>query len=85
MPSGFLLCFNLRLSLFNSLGMENISAVIYQSSSLNFKFSRKNSSNFFDCFCTGFGWDTIKFLHSSLYGAVFWICAENTVGKTLMV
>jgi len=24
-------------------------------------------------FCTGFGWDRNNFLHSSLYGAMFWI------------
>lgn len=25
--------------------------------------------------CTGFGWDRINFIHSSCFGAVFWICA----------
>ena len=29
--------------------------------------------------CAGFGWDTVNFLHSSWYGAVCWICAENSV------
>ena len=32
--------------------------------------------------CTGFGWDRVDFLPSSEYGAMFWICAENSVGKT---
>lgn len=35
MSSGFLFCFNLRQFLLNSLGMENISAVIYQKKKKN--------------------------------------------------
>jgi len=34
--------------------------------------------------CTGFGWDGVHRLHSSLYRAMFWICAESSVGSTLM-
>ena len=34
--------------------------------------------------CTGFGWGGVNFLHSSLYGAMFWICDQNSVGNTLM-
>ena len=84
MSSAFLFCFNLRQSLFNSFVMEYISAVIYQNFSLNLKFSRKKGSNSFGCFSTGFGWDRVKFLHSNLYGTMFWICAENSVDNTLM-
>lgn len=29
--------------------------------------------------CADFGWDRVHFLHSSLHGAMFWICAENSV------
>ena len=32
--------------------------------------------------CAGFGWDRVNFLHSSWYGAMFWICAENSVDNT---
>ncbi|XP_074989722.1 LOW QUALITY PROTEIN: tubulin alpha-8 chain-like [Calonectris borealis] len=34
--------------------------------------------------CAGFGWGRVKFLHSSWYGAVFWICAGNSVDNTGM-
>ena len=27
-------------------------------------------------------WDAANFLHSSWYGAMFWICAENSVDNT---
>lgn len=37
MSSGFLFCFNLRKTLFISLGMDNISAVIYQTFSFSLK------------------------------------------------
>lgn len=30
-----------------------------------------------------FGRDGVNFLHSSSYGAVFWICDENSVDNTL--
>ena len=33
----------------------------------------------------GFGWGGGNFLHSSWYGAVFWICAETRVGNTGLV
>ena len=36
------------------------------------------------CDCAGFGWDRVNFLHSSWYGATFWICAGNSVGNTAM-
>ena len=29
--------------------------------------------------CTGFGWDGVNFPHSSWYGAMFWICDQNSV------
>ena len=32
--------------------------------------------------CTG--WDRVNFLHNNWYGAVFWICAENSVDNTGM-
>jgi len=32
--------------------------------------------------CSGFIWDRGKFLHSRLYGAMFWICKENSVYNT---
>ena len=32
----------------------------------------------------GFGWDRVNFLHSSWYGAVFWICDENGVDNSGM-
>jgi len=35
-----------------------------------------------DCY-TGFDWDRVKFLHSGLYGAMFWTCTENSVDDTL--
>jgi len=35
-------------------------------------------------FCAGFDWDGVNFLHSSLYGAMFWISAENSVDNTGM-
>jgi len=28
---------------------------------------------------TGLGWDRVSFLHSSLHGAMFWICDRNSV------
>jgi len=28
--------------------------------------------------CAGFGWDRFVFLHSSSFGAMFWLCAENS-------
>ena len=28
--------------------------------------------------CAGFGWGRVNFFHSSLYGAMFWICAGNS-------
>lgn len=31
-----------------------------------------------------FGWDTVKFLHSGLYGVIFWNCAENNCCSMLM-
>lgn len=31
-----------------------------------------------------FGWDGVNCFHHSLYGAVFWICDVNSVGKTPM-
>lgn len=31
---------------------------------------------------TGFAWDRAKFLPGSLYGAMFWMRAENSVGNT---
>ena len=38
---------------------------------------RYNANNIAVSQCAGFGWDTVDFLHSSWYGAMFWICAEN--------
>ena len=32
--------------------------------------------------CAGFGWDRVNFLHSSWYGAMFWICAGNSGDNT---
>jgi len=34
--------------------------------------------------CAGFGWDRVNFLHSSWYGATFWICADHSVDDTGM-
>lgn len=34
------------------------------------------------CDCTGSVWDRVNFLHSSRYGAVFWICDENSASNT---
>ena len=34
--------------------------------------------------CAGFGWGRVNFLHSSWYGAMFWICDENSVDNTGM-
>ena len=42
----------------------------------------KHSINFRDC--AGFAWDRVNFLHSSWYGAMVWICAENSVDNTGM-
>jgi len=33
--------------------------------------------------CIGFGWDRVKFHHTRLYGAMFWICDETSVGNAL--
>jgi len=30
----------------------------------------------------GFDWNGVNFLHSSSYGARFWICAENSADNT---
>jgi len=35
-------------------------------------------------FLTGFVWDRVKFLHCSLSGSMFWICADNSVDNTMM-
>ena len=35
-------------------------------------------------FCTSFGYTRIDFLPSSLYGAMFWICVQNSVDNTGM-
>ena len=35
--------------------------------------------------CAGFGWDRVNFLHSSEYGAMVWICAENSVDNSGVV
>lgn len=35
--------------------------------------------------CIGFGYNGVNFLHSSLYGAVFWICDGNSVDDTVKV
>ena len=32
--------------------------------------------------CTGFGWDRVESLHSSLYRAVLWTCAGNSADST---
>jgi len=32
--------------------------------------------------CAGFNWDRVNFLHRSQHGAMFWICAENSVDNT---
>ena len=34
--------------------------------------------------CAAFGWDRVRFLHSSYYGAMVWICAGNSVDNTGM-
>ena len=34
--------------------------------------------------CAGFHWDRVNFLHGSWYGAMFWICGENSVDNTGM-
>ena len=34
--------------------------------------------------CAGFGWHRLNFLHSSWYGAMFWICAGNSVDNAGM-
>ena len=34
--------------------------------------------------CTGFGQDRVNFLHSSWYGAMFWICDQNSIDNTGM-
>jgi len=36
------------------------------------------------CVGTLLGRDKVSFLHSSLYGAMFWICDENSLDDTLM-
>lgn len=35
--------------------------------------------------CTGFGWDKVAFLPKSSYGAVFWMCEQNSVDNRGMV
>lgn len=35
--------------------------------------------------CTDFGWDRVKFLHSSLCRALFWICAGNRIRNIEML
>jgi len=35
--------------------------------------------------CADFGWDRVNFLHSSWDGAMFWICAENSVDNRGML
>lgn len=35
--------------------------------------------------CIGFGCDRVSFLHSSPYGAMFWICYQNGADNTPMV
>jgi len=35
--------------------------------------------------CVSFGWDTVRFLHTSWYGAVFRICAGNSVDDNTVV
>ena len=32
--------------------------------------------------CAGFDWDRVNFFHNSWYGALFWICAGNSVDNT---
>ena len=32
-----------------------------------------------------FGWDRVNFLHSGLYGAMFWICGQNSIGNNTHV
>ena len=34
--------------------------------------------------CAGFNWYRVNFLHSSYCGAMFWICAENSIDNTEM-
>lgn len=34
--------------------------------------------------CAGFDWVRVNFLHSSLYGAMFWICDQKSVDNTGM-
>jgi len=34
--------------------------------------------------CAAFGWYRVNFLHSGTYGAMFWICAGNSVDNTGM-
>lgn len=35
--------------------------------------------------CTGFGWGRVKFLHSTLCVALFWICVGNRVRNIEML
>jgi len=39
---------------------------------------------FFMYYCADFGWDRVNFLHSSCYGTMFWILAENSVDNIEM-
>ena len=32
--------------------------------------------------CAGFDWNRVNFFHSSYYGTMFWICAENSIDNT---
>lgn len=45
---------------------------------------RAQLHHLFPHFCTGFRWGRVTFLNSSLYGAMFWICADDNVDNTGM-
>ena len=51
---------------------------------LFFQISRQIVGGFGVGQCSGFGWSRVNVLHSSYYGAKFWICAENSVDNTGM-
>lgn len=34
--------------------------------------------------CSGFGWGRVNFLHNSSYGAMLWICDQNSVDNIRM-
>lgn len=40
------------------------------------------SGDIFLTYCTGFGWNGVTFLSSSLYGAVLWVSDQNNVVST---